>query len=135
MAQPAIQSSFTSGELSPRLFARVDLKNYHSGCGLLRNYFVDYRGGASTRAGTKYIIQCYKSSTKVRLIPFQASFTVNYILEFGDGYVRFINNGAAVLENSFAITGATQANPCVLTITGNNFNPGDWIFVSGVAGM
>src|SRR5574337_52383 len=123
------QASFNSGEWAPQLFARVDLQKYHSGAALLQNWFVDYRGGASTRPGTKYVIQAYKSSTAVRLIPFQAAFNVNYILEFGNHYVRFIFDGAPVVEAAKAITGATQANPCVLTIAGSGYSIGDWIFV------
>lgn len=137
MAQPVMQHSFMSGELAPALNARVDLSKYHTAAALLTNFYVDYRGGASTRPGTKYILQAYKSATAVRLIPFQASFTVNYALEFGDFYIRFYNNGAPVVETGFAISGATQANPAVLTIVGNNYAIGDWFFVpaGSVVGM
>jgi hypothetical protein len=129
-----IQASFNAGEWSPKLYARVDLAKYKSGAALLNNFFVDYRGGASTRTGTKYILQCRNSASAVRLIGFQASFTVGYILEFGDLYVRFYNNGAPVLEAAVAITGVSQANPGVVTIT-NTYADGDWIFITGVAGM
>jgi hypothetical protein len=114
----------------------VDLQKYHQGAALLLNYFVDYRGGgASTRPGTKWILQAYKSSTAVRLIGFQATTTLAYILEFGNQYIRFFSNGSPVLETAFAITGATQANPAVITVVGNNFSPGDWIYITGVLGM
>ncbi|MBZ5616239.1 MAG: hypothetical protein LAO23_19700 [Acidobacteriia bacterium] len=135
MSSNLIQTSFSSGELAPSLFARVDLTKYHTGAATLRNFFCDYRSGASTRPGTKFCNQAFKSSTPVRVIPFQSSLLVPYILEFGDGYVRFFSFGSPVLEAPFAITGATQANPCVLTVTGNNFVTGDWIFVTGIVGM
>ena len=135
MSEIAVQASFNSGEWSPQLFARVDVQKYRSGAALLSNFFVDYRGGASTRAGTQYIIQAKNSTDPVRLIPFQAAFNVGYILEFGNQYIRFIFQGSPVLENSFAITGATQANPCVLDIPGNNYVIGDWIFVQDIVGM
>ena len=135
MSNLHVQASFNSGEWAPNLFARVDLTKYRSGAALLQNFFVDYRGGASTRTGTRYILQAYKSSTAVRLIPFQASFNVGYVLEFGNYYIRPYYLGAPVLETTFAISGATQANPCVLTVTGNNYNVGDWIYVTGIVGM
>lgn len=135
MPQPIIQTAFHAGEWAPALNARVDLAKYHSAAALLRNFFVDYRGGASSCMGTKYILQAYKSATKVRLIAFTASFTINYILEFGDRYVRFYRDGAPILEPTFAISGATQANPAVLTVVGNNYAIGDWIYVAGVIGM
>ena len=135
MSNLHIQASFNSGEWAPTLYARVDLAKYKSGAALLENFFVDYRGGASTRPGTKYILQCYKSNKIVRLIPFQASFDVGYVLEFGDHYIRFFFNGAPVLFTGFSITAATKANPCVLTIPGNDFLVGDWFYIAGVSGM
>lgn len=135
MSDNRVQASFNSGEFAPTLFARVDLAKYRSAAALLENWFVDYRGGASTRPGTKYILQAYKSATAIRLISFQAAFDVGYVMEFGDFYIRFFLDGAPILETGFAITAATKANPGVLTVTGNNFSTGDWIRVSGVVGM
>ena len=135
MGEIVAQASFNSGEWAPTLFARVDLQKYHSGSALLENFFVDYRGGASTRAGSKYILQAYKSSTAVRLITFQASFSVGYALEFGDHYIRFYYQGSPIVETAFAITGANQVASAVLTIPGHNYTVGDWIFVTGVVGM
>ena len=129
------QASFNSGEWSPNLYARVDLAKYKAGAALLENFFVDYRGGASTRPGTQYILQAYKSSTPVRLITFQASFGVGYVLEFGNGYIRFFFHGSPVIETAIAITAATKANPCVLTIPGHTYSVGDWIYVQSVGGM
>lgn len=134
MAQPHIQHSFHAGEFAPALNARVDLAKYHSAAALMRNYFVDYRGGASSRMGTKYVIQVFNTASRIRLIPFQASFTVTYVLEFGDGYIRFITNGAPVLEPAVAITGASQTNPAVLSVV-NTYSAGDWLFITGVNGM
>jgi hypothetical protein len=135
VSENLVQASFNSGEWSPQLFARVDLQKYRSGAALLQNFFVDYRGGASTRAGSQYIIQCRDSNLPVRLIPFQAAFNVGYILEFGQGYIRFIFQGSPVLETGFAISSITNANPMVLDIPGHDFVTGDWIFISDVGGM
>src|SRR5215469_3677865 len=135
MSDPVVQASFNSGEWSPKLFSRVDMAKYRSGAALLLNYFVDYRGGASTRPGTKYILQCFESQFNVRLIPFQASFSVGYILEFGNNYIRFFNNGAPVLNAPTTISGVTRANPGSVTDTAHPYVPGDWVFISGVGGM
>lgn len=135
MSQPVIQTSFNSGEWAPALNARVDLTKYHSGAALLRNFFVDYRGGATTRPGTKYILKCLGGSQQIRLIPFQASFSVTYILEFGANYIRFFNNGAPVLEAAKAITNITNANPGVLTSAAHGYNNGDWVYIINVFGM
>ena len=57
-------------------------------------------------------------------------FFQSYILEFGELYMRVVVDGGYVTEASFAITGMTLANPCVLDIPGNNFAAGDWIFIN-----
>jgi hypothetical protein len=124
-----IQSSFNAGEWAPALNARVDLKQYHSGAALLRNYFVDYRGGATTRPGTKFINQCLQPGA--RLIPFQASLTVSYMLEFGNGYIRFYNNGAPVVEPATTITAAAAGPPEVFTDAGHGYSNAQWIIVAG----
>jgi hypothetical protein len=134
MSNPVIQATFNGGEFSPFLYARVDLQKYRQGAALLENFFVDYRGGASTRQGTRYVLQAWKSNKPVRIIPFQPSFVLGYILEFGDYYMRPFYNGAPILETAVAVTGATQANPCVITVT-NSWSVGDWIYISGVGGM
>lgn len=86
-----------AGELSPKLYSRVDLAKYASGAALLRNFFVDYQGGASTRPGTRF---CAKAAAaypaQPRLIPFVVSDTIAYVLEFGDEYIRFIANNAYI---------------------------------------
>ena len=125
MADISNQCSFNSGEWAPALNARVDLAKYKSGAALLLNFFVDYRGGASTRPGDKYIIQAKDSAHQVRLIPFQASFNVGYILEFGASYIRFIYQGSPITETGLAITAATKANPCVITVPGNPWSVGN----------
>jgi hypothetical protein len=132
LAQPKIQTSFASGEWTPELFARVDLQKYHNGAALLRNFFVDYHGGASTRMGTRYVLQAFKSATKVRLIPFQVSQTIGYVLEFGDHYIRFHINGAPVLESTIALSGFGPTNPALFgTSVNHGYSIGDWVFISG----
>ncbi len=128
-----MQFSFNSGEWAPALNARVDIAKYHSGAALLRNFFVDYRGGATASPGTKYILQTRLTSA-TRLIPFQASLTVSYILEFGDGYIRFYNNGAPVLEAGLALTNITNVGGQANIVVANAYAPGDWILISGVGG-
>lgn len=135
MAQPVIQPSFASGELSPSLYARVDLAKYHVGAALLRNFFVDYRGGISNRSGTMYVGECINSDLPNRLISFTFSTLQTYDLVFGDHTMRVIMNGGLVLEPSFTINAISQATIGVFSIPGNNFAVGDWVFIANVVGM
>jgi len=90
MAYSDIQSAFTSGELSPNLFARVDLDKYAAGAALMRNFFADFRGGASNRPGTRFISFTAdpQNATPQRLIPFIVDSSTGYVLEFGNLYVN-----------------------------------------------
>lgn len=134
MSTNKIQTSFAGGELSPTLFARVDLDKFHSGAARLLNFFVDYRGGASSRPGTELIGRAMQSASPVRLIPFQFSVIQNYILEFSEFAMRIIKNGALVTETPKTLTSITQANPGVFTVPAHGFNVGDQLFFS-VQGM
>ncbi len=140
MTQPTIQNSFVAGEISPSLFARTDLAKYHNGASTVRNFFINYRGGASSRAGTRYVGACKQQATASditppRDIPFQFNINQGYVLEFGDEYMRIVSNGAYVVEAGTAITGATKANPGVITDVAHGYSVGDWVFISGVVGM
>lgn len=135
MAQPLIQSSFSSGELSVNLFGRVDLDKYSTGLALMRNFFVDYRGGASTRPGTKFIDRTRLPALKARLIPFVFSQAQSYVLEIGEHYIRFFSNGAAVLEASVAIIGISATHPPVVNAPAHGFSLDNTIYITGVQGM
>lgn len=89
MAARAVQSSFASGELSPGLLGHVDLAKYHTGAALMRNFFVDVKGGASTRPGTQYIVTAAGPGL---LVPFVFSATQTYMLLFTQFLIKFIRN-------------------------------------------
>lgn len=134
MSDNVIQTSFSAGELAPSIYARTDLQKYHSGAATMRNFYVDYRSGASTRPGSKFVGQAFKSSTAVRLIPYVFSTTVAYVIEFGDFYCRFITNGGYVLETAINITAASLTYPATITVPGHAYTIGDWIYVTGIVG-
>ena len=98
MTNPVIQPSFGAGELSPSLFGRVDLAKYRSGVQVARNMFVDYRGGLSTRSGTAFVALGGDMGNPIRLLPFQFSTLANYMLEFGQRYMRVHQDGAPLLN-------------------------------------
>lgn len=119
MASPLIQTSFVSGEVSPALFGNVDLVRMHAAASTMRNMWASYRGGAYSRAGTAMVGFSKQTgrSFPPRLIPFQFSINQGLALEFGNFYMRVIFDGGFVTEAPYIITGATRANPCVLTIS------------------
>lgn len=131
-----IQTSLNRGELSPLLFGRVDLDQYKNGLALCRDTIPLVQGGATRRPGTMYVNQTKFSSTrKSRLVKFIFSVTQAYVIEFGHLYCRFFRNEAIITNTPVAITGATAANPVVITAAAHGFANGDKIVISGVSGM
>jgi hypothetical protein len=98
MAAHKLLNNFTGGELSPQLDARVDLQKYDTGCRTLANMRPLPWGGATFRSGTKFIAEVKDSTKATRLIPFNFSTDVGYVLEMGDLYIRFYSNGARVMS-------------------------------------
>lgn len=118
MAAPFLQNpAFTVGELAPGLFGRSDLARFGVAATTFRNGIVRYQGGASSRAGTKFVGFSKQTGRDYppRLIPFQFNINQGLALEFGHEYMRVIQNGAFVTEDPVAITGITQANPAVVS--------------------
>lgn len=103
----AYQPSFTAGELSPALWARVDLSKYASGLKTAINLFIHPHGGASNRAGTEFIGEVKNSAQTVRMIPFQFNADQSYVLEFGHNYMRVYKEGAVVLSGGIPYELAT----------------------------
>ena len=86
------QTSFASGEVSPRLFGRSDLRRYANGAETIRNLMCLTGGGLIRRPGTRYVAAAKDTTNNVRLIPFEFSTSETYVLEFGPLYVRFFRN-------------------------------------------
>ena len=95
-----MQNSFNAGELSPALKGRADLEKYRNGCDTMINFLPQIHGPARKRPGTRYVNEVKDSSKQVRLIPFEYSTEQAYVLEFGDGYIRFYANGGVVLDGA-----------------------------------
>lgn len=131
----SVQRSFTSGEIAPALYARVDQVRYANGLRKCRNFLVMRHGGVSNRPGTGFVGEVKTSSKTVRLIPFIFNADQTYVLEFGNLYMRVHRNGAQVTETAVNITGATQANPCVITAVAHGYANGDEVYITGVGGM
>ena len=60
-------SSFTAGEISPRLEGRTDLEKYRQGSSDLTNMVVMPHGGATRRPGTQFIAPVKNSSVKTNI--------------------------------------------------------------------
>lgn len=129
------QKSFAGGEIAPALHSRSDQVKYATGLKTCRNFFVGRHGGVLNRPGTVFIGENETPSETVKLIPFVFNSSQTYVLEFGDQYMRVIQNGAQLTINSQSITNISNANPGVVTYSGaDNYANGDVVVITGVVG-
>lgn len=110
----AYQTAFTSGELAPGLFTRVDFQKYANGAERIENAVINVKGGATRRAGTMFVAHAKSTSafqqSMVQDNTFQGGqhdsiilkdfvFNTNdaMVLEIGPGYIRFFKNREQVM--------------------------------------
>lgn len=131
-----IITSFSKGELSPFLKGRPDVQHYFAGAQTIENFMVMPEGGLMKWQGTKFVDRVKDSSQAAVIIRFRFSASQVYILVFNGGKIRFYKDQGTILDTAQNITGATQANPCVITYSGaDNYANGDEVYISGVVGM
>ena len=82
MKYRVIQNAFISGELSSKLDARTDIKEYKTGVAQLENFLVHRQGGVSRRPGFKYKANygSVTSTASLKLLPFIYSKTEAYVV-------------------------------------------------------
>jgi hypothetical protein len=127
---PAVQS-FNAGEFSRRLEGRSDLDKYAAACRTCDNFVPTVQGAAVKRSGTRFVHPAKAPNKTAVLIPFRFSVADNYVLEFGDLYMRVFRDGEVVLEANKTITGTTNATPVVVTSNAHGFSNGNQVLISG----
>ena len=131
----AIQNNFNGGEISSLLYGRPDVDRYKTGLKTCLNFIPLVQGPVERRPGTVFMKEVKTSSLATRIVRFEFSTTQAYILEFGNLYCRFYKDNSNIISATSTISGATQANPCVVTDTGHGYSNGDEIIITEVVGM
>lgn len=86
------RTSFNGGELSPLIAGRVDVAKFSNGCARMENFLPTTQGPAISRPGTRFSAEVKDSTDRTWLVRFERSTDQAYMLEFGDGYIRFFTN-------------------------------------------
>lgn len=92
-----VQTTFTAGEISPRLQARIDLDAYYNGSAVLKNFVCLPHGPILRRQGTTFISEA--GSTDIRLIPFRFNVSQCLVIELGNLYARFYFKGGQIVKD------------------------------------
>jgi len=113
-----VHFSLNGGELSPLLWARLDLQKYTTGLARCANFIPLVQGGVTRRPGTRFVHEVKDSTKKVRLVPFVFNRAQSYILECGDAYIRVYMNGGILFDESPFLPLQTEAGENLLTESG-----------------
>ena len=129
------QRSFAAGEISPKLYPRVDVSRYQTGAKTVRNTIINKSGGSSNRPGLEYIDETLRGDLAVRMIPFIFSSDQTYMLEFGHEYYRVLYNGAVLLESTtYTVDSVTKANPAIVSLSPDfSKEDGHPVYLAGIA--
>lgn len=87
-----LQAVFNKGELSPRLKGRVDNQGYYKAYDSATNMLPYPEGAITYRPGFVYVNEVKNSANNSIVVGFRFSTVQNYVIEFGDQYVRFYRN-------------------------------------------
>jgi hypothetical protein len=125
--------SFAAGEIAPLLYGRIDLAKFQTGLAQCLNFIVTPQGPVENRAGFEWVLQA--RDLDAALIPFTYNAEQSFVLEMGDGYLRFHTQGGTLLNTAQNITAITQASPGRVTYTGTDPVEGKWVYLAGIGGM
>lgn len=93
-----LRQSFSGGEISPRLFGRIELDKFQNGVETCKNFMALPHGVAINRPGFRFVTETKNSAYRSRLIPFMFSTTQAFAIEMGHGYFRFHANGGTLMN-------------------------------------
>ncbi len=103
-----MQASFSSGEISPLLHARVDLARYLTGLAELQNMIVLPQGGVTRRPGLENVR--WTGEYIYKLIPFEFNSTDTALIAFGDNKIRIYGNISGELNLLATINSPYNSN-------------------------
>jgi hypothetical protein len=118
-----IQRSLAGGEIAPALYGRADQAKYQTGLRRCRDYMVQKYGGVTNRAGTQYVCEVKDSTKTTALLDFIFDEDNSYVIEAGDGYMRFVRNATQINISAPAAYngGTTYAIADLVSYSGVNY--------------
>lgn len=123
-----IKYSFSGGVFSEGLHGRNDLEKYDLGLALAENFFIDYRGGATSRAGFEFEDEAESASIRLFSFMYNTLLANTYLLIFTPLKVRFMQDGAYVLEAAKTISSITGST---VNSTAHGYSAGDLVQIGG----
>lgn len=130
--------SFAGGEITSKMHARTDQVKFSTGLRTCRNFEVLRHGGLQNRRGFEFCVEVKTAEKDTVLRKFKFNDAQTYILEFGDKYMRIIQDGVyvrvfsgfvwttatAYLQGDLVIVGAIYYYAMLAHVSGATTQPG-----------
>lgn len=130
---------FIGGEISQYMAARTDLNSFLKSLSWCQNFIVLPQGGLKFRTGTALAGLSTDTPTAASFISFQFSASDALMIVATNNKFRFFRDDGIVLSanaaGGVAITGISQANPCVVTAPAHGMSNGQEVILVDVLGM
>lgn len=92
------QTSFSSGEISPEMQGRTDTAKHQNGLKKSVNAYISPFGGVVRRQGSRFVNKAKFNNKDIVLIKFVVSVDQSYMIELGEGYMRFYTKGKVIRD-------------------------------------
>lgn len=127
--------NFTRGIFSPEVQSRRDIDVWAAGAKRLENVIILKHGGVRKRPGSVFVYKLPDTDDETRMLPFTYSTGQSYALLMGNGSMKPLTGGGAVVSDGFGITAITRADPGVVTAPYHGLETGQEVLLSGISGM
>jgi len=125
-----VKFGWNAGEWGPEFYGRSDVERYTLGAAHIENFYVTYSGSLRTREPMRFVEFTQHPTSAHRLFSFEFSNSIDaaYCVVFGEGTIRFVRDGAYILEDSKSVSGVADG---VVTSTAHGYSNGDLVYVEG----
>jgi len=129
-------NNLTSGEQTPKLRSRTELKAYRNGAQEMTNVQAERYGGCIRRGGSGFIDRVKDESSETHLFDFVYSETQAYNIIAGDLYFWFTLGGSLLTETTINVTATASSGGLIRVTTdgAHGYSNGDYVRIVGVLG-
>lgn len=125
-----VKFGWNSGEFGPEFWGRSDIERYALGGSHIENFYVTYSGSLRTREPLRFAEYVQAPTSPQRLFSFEFSNSIDaaYCVIFGETTIRFMRDGAYILEDVKAVSGVAAG---VVNSTAHGYSDGDLVYIAG----
>jgi hypothetical protein len=123
-----VKFGWNAGEFGPEFWGRSDIERYALGAARIENFQVNYSGAVVTGPRTQFVDYLQDPDRAVRYFSFEFSSSIDnaYLVVFSGGKIRFVRDGAYILEDPKAVSAIVFET---VTSPAHGYTDGDLIYV------